>query len=660
MSSSSFVPLRNHSTYSLYRGLSKPIQIAERAGQLGLSALAITDFDSLAATVQIVKNLQSICVCGFHKDNHEGHKKSCVCTKFEKRPIKPILGCDFRISHDDSHSYITILAKNLQGWKSLLALVSEANKEENIYKDSPLLDHLRLPEFTNGNLIGISGYAGSQIAKTLIPDETLTYMSDTYQMARSGVSAQSLKNSIKVAETYRDFFGAANFFLSVDRMDKDEFPASEVIANAIRHIGEKTGITCVAGISSHYPSKESADDQRILLCSDLGTNYNDISKKMERENRFEIAPFLRSEQYHIPSYEEVASVNTEQEISCSLLISDMCEVYDVLGKPLIPEIKGPNGESPPEFLKALCGKGWNKKIKGKIEESQLPIYKDRIRMELEVMRRAGLSSYFLVVEEYVGWAHSQGIITAAARGSSGGSMIAHLLDITDIDPVAEDLWFERFYNEGRNTADRISLPDIDTDFPKYRRDEVIAHCGAVYGWNKVAQICTYSRMQGRGALSEVFRAKYPSVSFADVKKITSNVPDESEINDELQAMREAGVEPSIIGWALENNKKKLQEYCYVDEEGELQGQYKVVFEQAMRIEGSKKDISGHASGYIISPLPLATFCPMIYSNYTKKQMVGLEMNDAEAVGASKYDLLSTTFLDKVLAAKSIIENGRII
>lgn len=662
----SFASLRNHSTYSLYKGLSKPIALAERAVQAGATAVAITDHNSLACTVKHLKAINSICHCGHHKDSHldnkcGGKRSICKCTQYDKKEIKPILGCDLNISSDDDPakiSYLTVLCKNLDGWKNLLTLTSKASQQENVYHDTPRLSIETFSSLASqGNLIGISGFAGSLLADTLIPARKAQYTSTSYKEVRKFVSKETLDKTKYEAERLRDIFGEANFFLDTNLVN--ELPGSEVLTNAMRHLSNTTKIPCVYSGNSYYASRGDADDQRILLCSKLGSDFDNIDRKISLTESWETVPFFRTDKYGVADLKEIKEKHGEAEIGNSLLIADMCEEYNILGRPLIPEIRGPNGESPDEYLRDICRVGWKKKIEGKVPKEKFPEYKERIRYELGVMAEAKLSSYFLVVEDYIRYARSVGMITCKGRGSSAGSMIAYLTDITGIDPIAADLIFERFYNAGRNTADRVSLPDIDTDFPSYRRDEIFAYLKAKYGPAKTAHMATFSRMQGRKGLSEVFRWKYSSIPFSEVKKVTEHVPDEADINDELQVMKESGEDPSIIMWALDNNRKELRDYCYIDEDGVLQGQYKTVFEQAIRLEGTKLTQSRHASGIVISPVELSSFCPMLYDKSIKENIIGIEMGDAEELGASKYDILATLFLDKVLAAKQIIRYGRV-
>jgi DNA polymerase-3 subunit alpha len=235
--------------------------------------------------------------------------------------------------------------------------------------------------------------------------------------------------------------------------------------------------------------------------------------------------------------------------------------------------------------------------------------------------------------------------------------VSYLISITSIDPIKYDLLFERFYNAGRNTGDRISMPDIDVDVPIDKREAVIQYIKDTYGQDKVSQMVTFNTIKGRGALKDVLRV-YGNISFEEMNKITKNIPDESKIADELQEMKEESGEASIIRWALENNKEKLQEWCFMDESSsELHGPLSKRFEQAIRLEGTKSNQSKHAAGIAISAEPLNELCPMVYDSKNNQLIAGMEMQDLESLGIIKFDILGVAMLDKVMTIQDILNQG---
>jgi DNA polymerase-3 subunit alpha len=325
-----------------------------------------------------------------------------------------------------------------------------------------------------------------------------------------------------------------------------------------------------------------------------------------------------------------------------------------LNKPVLPQFPYPsefNNES--EYLRQLCREGWKQKIEKYIDKSYHHKYVDRIKYELEVLENAGLSSYFLIVRDILQFVRDNGWLPGPGRGSAAGCLVSYLIGITNIDPIKYDLLFERFYNSGRNTKDRISMPDIDVDVPITQRDTIIQYIKNKYGQDKVSQMITFNTLKGRGALKEVLRV-YDNISFEEMNAITKNIPDEAKIADELQEIKEEEGEASIIKWSLENNPDKFKEWCEIDEDGQLKGPLAKRFEQAIRIEGTKYNQSKHAAGIAIAAKPLCEICPMVFDTKTNQNMAGLEMNDLDALGVIKFDILGIALLDKIMFVNQLI------
>ena len=223
-------------------------------------------------------------------------------------------------------------------------------------------------------------------------------------------------------------------------------------------------------------------------------------------------------------------------------------------------------------------------------------------------------------------------------------------------PDQYGLLFDRFYNVGRNTADHISMPDIDVDVPIDKRELIIEYIKNKYGHNKVSQMITFNTIKGRGALKDVLRV-YGNISFDEMNNITKNIPDEAKIADELQEMKEETGESSIIRWALENNVDKLREWCYIDDAEQLQGPLSKRFEQSIRLEGTKSNQSKHAAGIAISSEPLSEICPMIYDSRNKQLIAGMEMQDLESIGIIKFDILGVAMLDKIMTIQDLLSHN---
>lgn len=609
--------------YSLLDGLSKPKDIANRCIEIGVKACAITDHGNIAGAIKFYSTMKDA-------------------------GIKPILGCELYICDQDplikdntnkKLSHFIVLAKNLQGWKNLICLVSESNRPDFFYF-KPRLNLERLKTYCDGNLIGICGHLGSYLADKIIDDN-------------NELVSDYMTIGIKAVNELKKIFGQNNLFLEAQLIDQDNLVCQKALTQAIREIAKATDVKVIATPDAHYAKKEDAVDQRILLCNNLKTTLPDISRKISNNEDVPMGCFFISDNYHIPSYDELIAIHTQEELDNTNLVADMVEVFDILSKPRLPPFKCPDGYDPDTYLRQLCREGWKTKIAKVIPEADHQAYVDRIKYELEVLQNAGLSSYFLIVQDVVNYVSKKGWLPGPGRGSAAGCLVSYLIGITSIDPIKYSLVFERFYNAGRNSADRISMPDIDVDVPINKREEVITYIKQRYGVEKVSQMVTFNTMKGRGALKDVLRA-YGNISFDEMNKITKYIPDEAKIADELQEMKEETGEASIIRWALENRPEDLKEWCYIDENGLLQGPLAKRFEQAIRLEGTKTNQSKHAAGIAVSSQPLDECCPMIYDSKNDKPIAGMEMQDLENIGIIKFDILGVAMLDKVMYIQDLL------
>jgi DNA polymerase-3 subunit alpha len=604
-------------------GLSKPAQIAARCSQIGVTACAITDHGSVSGAVQFYQAMKA-------------------------KKIKPILGCEIYLSNDDSTvktkennhlSHFILLAKNYAGWKSLIKIISLSNEEKNFYH-KPRLDLKQLSTLVDGNLIGFCGHLGSTLANLL-------------QSSKGSIDT----TGINFIDQMKDIFGKENFFLEAQLMDREISVEQIEMTEHIRRLGQLTKTKVICTPDAHYCNKEDAIDQRILLCNNLKTTLVDINRKILNNEQVPMGCFFKSDNFHILSPEEILDLHSMEEIENTNFVNSMCEEYDILHKPLLPEFKCPNNLSPDEYLRQLCRNGWKSKIENHIPKTDHQTYVDRIKYELDVLQGAGLSSYFLIVQDIVDYVQKNQWLPGPGRGSAAGCLVSYLVGITAIDPIKHDLIFERFYNAGRNTSDRISMPDIDVDVPINKRENIIEYIKSKYGNNKVSQMITFNTMKGRGALKEVLRV-YSNISFDEMNKITKYIPDEAKIADELQEMKEEYGEASIIRWALENNGDKLKEWCSIsDSDGTLSGPLSKRFEQAIRLEGTKSNQSKHAAGVVISSDSLDSVCPMIYDSKNKQSIAGMEMQDLESIGVIKFDILGIAMLDKIMTISEILKNG---
>lgn len=615
--------LHVHSHYSLMDGLSKPQQIADRCTRAGIKTCAITDHGSISGSVQFFQAMKN-------------------------KNIKPILGCEIYVCEQQSNiknktnsdlSHFLLLAKNYSGWKTLINIISESNTEDNFYH-KPRLDFDTLQKFLDGNIIGFCGHLGSVLADKI----------QTTSQNDIG------KTGIEFVAKMKDVFGIDNFFLETQLMDQEFSPDQIEMTEHIRRIGSLTNTRVICTPDAHYCEKSDAIDQRILLCNNLKTTLVDINSKLLHGQDVPMSCFFKSDNFHLLSPEEMFAIHKEEEIENTQYVDSLCEEYNILTKPVLPQFKCPDGYNPDEYLRQLCRDGWKDKIENIIPKDEHGRYVDRIKYELGVLQGAGLSSYFLIVQDILRYVKTNKWLPGPGRGSAAGCLVSYLIGITSIDPIKYDLIFERFYNSGRNTEDHISMPDIDVDVPINKRENIISYIKNRYGEDKVSQMITFNTMKGRGALKEVLRV-YGNISFDEMNKITKYIPDEAKIADELQEMKEDTGEASIIRWALENNIDKLKEWCYISDDETLAGPLAKRFEQAIRLEGTKSNQSKHAAGIVISKEPLKTVCPMIYDSKNKQTIAGMEMQDLESLGVIKFDVLGIAMLDKIMTISDILKNG---
>ena len=611
---SKYIPLHVHDCGgSILDAISHPDQIADRLVELGIECCALTSHGSISTAINFVQAMN-------------------------KKKIKPILGIEMYICKEDATIkteenrkllHLLLYAKNDLGWKTLLKIVSESNKEEHYYY-KPRLSLQQLIEFADGNIIAAAGHLGS-------------VMADAAMKEYSG--------ALLLAQQFEGWFGKGNFYLECQLLDTKILPEMETLTHTMRKISGETGIPLICTPDAHYCRKEDADDQRVMLCRNLGNK----TLKDCADGSQGLSAFFLSDCFHIPSADEMMGFgHTEEELANTVKLADSCQEYtDILRSPQLPEFPCPEGYNPDTWLRQLCRNGWKKKIQNKIAKEKQPEYVERIKEELEVIQNANLSSYFLIVLDIINFVEEKGFLVGPGRGSSSGCLISYLVSITKIDPLKYNLLFERFYNSARSG----SLPDIDIDVPSTARDMIVEYVKEKYGQDNVAQMLTYTRAKGRGILTDVL--KVHGISFAESKTITKMLPDsikEGHISDQLKDMEK----PSIIMWALENDDKgEFRDICYIDEEGRLQGKYAKYFEQAIRLEGIPIATGKHPAGIIIYPHSLSNICPMVLDNKTKKMIAGFAMDEMEAVGGVKIDVLGLSLLAKIMGVVDILETGDI-
>jgi len=555
--------------------------------------------------------------------------KSC-----KSQDIIPIIGSELIL---DNRSRITLLCKNNNAWTSLLKIISIANGPEN-FNETPRIPFDDLIQNINcENFICIDGYVGSLLfSKVMTSNECIFDTLDD-----EGITNCLVENHLQITKDHvkqmRNIF--ESYFLEINNIDHESYPVTKVMSSIVKSLD--TDIT-IPDTSSFYPERKDAVDHRVLICTKLKTTMKKLDQKISEKKDLESLKFIRSSNHYIKSFDFLQDNYDNISVENISNIPNLIDKIDILSKPKLPAFKTPDATSEDEYLKQLCRNGWRKLIMDRVDPSKFDVYKDRVLKELEVIKKANLAGYFLIVQDYVNNFRDLGCLVGPARGSGGGSLVCYLTGITLIDPIEYGLLFERFYNEGRNTEDHVSLPDIDVDFPPDYRDDVIQYLKDKYGESRVCQMLTFGKLAGRSIIKEVLRVN-ESCGFEQMNQITEKIPNEAAISDLLEEMEN----PSVIRWALENDKNALIDYCWLDDHGNLQGEYAKVFEQAMRMEGIFKTQGKHAAGVVIASDDLQEICPMVKSSRSSEQIAGMEMQDLESLGCVKFDILGVSCLKKI-------------
>lgn len=675
-----FSPLKIRSTYSIQRSTNRPWQTPLLAQRVGAKAFAVADYGSMSGLPAVAKACQDACRhCGWPSDRHaEGGKGACVvkgaaCPGYEAGGARPIFGSDFWVTakpatdKSDENKRLTrlpVLARNKQGWKALVKATTAANRPEH-FDAHPRLSAEELAKHAAGSWVVLVGGVRSALADACFLDPEAAYAARTRDEALSLLKPQrELKAALRTAVGgYREMFGRDNVRLDISLMDAANRPAAGLLVTAMRWLGQAEGLSLLACPDVHYPTPDDAADQRVMLANseDVNLSLEEVHRDLQQGKFVAHGEFFRSRNYYLPSASELlAAGHTEAELSATMDVAELCEAVDIFGKPVMPTFDCPGGKSADEYLRELCREGWKRKVQGKVPKEKHQVYADRVKMELGVFSAANLAAYFLVTEDYIRYSHKElHCWPSRGRGSAAGSLVSHLLDITDCDPIKYDLSFERFYDDSRNDpkTGKVSLPDIDSDFPPDKRDQVIAYVRKKYGADRVAHLATFSELRGREAITAVLRA-HGWGTFQERKDITKVFPDTAKIADQLQEMLEADGEATITGWTLEHRAKDLAEWVTVGDDGSLSGPLARHFEQAMRLEGVKKAQGRHPSAVVIFPYALDEMVPLVHDKSSEHLVVGLDMYSAEGLGVPKFDFLGLAALSKLQAASEFARYGR--
>ena len=441
-----FIHLHTHSHYSLLDGLSKLEDLVDLAKKFKMDSMAITDHGNMYGTIEFYK---------LAKD----------------AGIKPIIGVEVYVANrgrlnkdpgiDNKRYHLTLLAKNIQGYKNLMRLVTISNLEGFYYK--PRVDKEILKKYGDG-IIALSGCLGGELSRALANKDE--------------------EKAEKIIKEYQEIFGKENYFLEIMKHQTKE--GDEEVRQGLVKLSKKFDIPLVATIDSHYPCAEDNKAHETLLAIQTNSDIKD-------ENKFSFG----ADDYSFIDTKKALELfkDIPEAVANTVRIANLCNLELKLGRWVFPDFKIEDGKTYDEKLRELAYAGFER-----LDIKETPEIKERVEYELKIIFDKGYSPYFLVVGDLLNYAKENGILSAI-RGSVAGSMVTYLLGITNIDPIEYKLPFERFLNPFRP-----SPPDIDMDFADNRRDEMIEYVKKKYGEDKVAQIGTFGTMMARGAIRDVARA----------------------------------------------------------------------------------------------------------------------------------------------------------
>ncbi|MDP3998089.1 MAG: DNA polymerase III subunit alpha [bacterium] len=476
---SDFVHLHNHSEYSLLDGLSKIPEMVARCQELGMKAIALTDHGVMHGVVPFYL--------------------ACRDAK-----IKPIIGCEVYVAQrsrfdkqsgiDSDQYHLVLLARNDQGYKNLMKLVTVGHLEGFYYK--PRIDIEALKLYSDG-LIGLSACIEGEIPSLL----------------RNGEDEKAEKK----AKELSSIFGSDNFYLEIQNHPKID--VQEKTNKKMVSLSRRVGLPLVATNDFHYVYKDDAEAQEALLCIQTKTTLDAPNRKLS---------MINSPDFYMRTPEEMRGLFIEypEAVENTVKIASLCEVSIPMEKWILPQFSVPDGETPESYLKKLTLERLPQRF-SKIT----PEIEERTNYELDVICKKKFATYFLIVQDLVNWAKGQGIRVGPGRGSAPGSLVSYLLRITSIDPLYHNLPFERFLN-----PDRPSPPDIDLDFADDRRDEVIAYVTNKYGKDRVAQIITFGKMEARQAVRDVGRVM--GLPYTEPDKIAKSIPFGMNLSTALETVVE--------------------------------------------------------------------------------------------------------------------------
>jgi DNA polymerase-3 subunit alpha len=566
-----FVHLHLHSEYSLLDGACRIEEMLDRAVELKMPAVAITEHGNMFSSII------------FHD-------------QARRRGVNPILGCEVYVAPGDRRTksgtpgetanHLVLLAETLEGYHNLIKLVSSGYTDGFYYK--PRIDKDLLAQHSRG-LIGLSSCLKGEVA--------------------TGIRTEQTQKALAAAAAYRDILGRGNFFLEMQYQGIDD---QKIVNAGLQPIARELDLPLVATNDVHYLQNSDFKPHDILLCIGTGKSVNDTERLR-----------YHGDQFYLKTADEMAEVFRDfpEALQNTVRIAERCHV-DVSGTVNhLPNFDVPAGFTLDDFFEHIVREGFAHRLtrlkdlasRGLLKHT-VDEYERRLSYEIDMIKQMKYPGYFLITWDFIRYAREKGIPVGPGRGSAAGSLVAYCLRITDVDPIAYDLIFERFLN-----PERVSLPDIDIDFCERRRGEVIEYVTHKYGRANVAQIITFGTMKARAVVRDV--ARVMDIPYADADRVAKAIPPALDMT---------------LAKALEENPA-LKEMEQKDE------RVRELLSVARRLEGMTRHASVHAAGVVIAPRPLTEFVPL-YKSQKDEIVTQWAMKEVERVGLLKMDFLGLSTL----------------
>ncbi len=575
MSDPKFIHLRIHSDYSMVDGLSKVPAIVKQVAKYGMPAMALTDFTNL---------------CGLVKFYNSAHGNG----------VKPIIGSDFTMQSEefgDELTKLTVLATNNVGYKNLTLLISDAYQRGHV-QHQPVIDKTWLAKYSEG-LIVLSGGRVGEIGRALLKG-----------------NPDLASECVKFYQTYFP----NRFYLELTRTGRAD---EESYLHFALDLAEQTELPVVATNEVVFLEEDEFDAHEIRVAIHDGFTLVDP----RRPKNYSSQQYLRSEDEMCELFSDIP-----EALENSVEIAKRCNVTVRLGEYFLPNFPT-EGMRIDDFLVKKSQEGLERRLAFLFpdEEERMkrrPEYDERLAIELEVVNKMGFPGYFLIVMEFIQWSKDNDVPVGPGRGSGAGSLVAYALDITDLDPLAYDLLFERFLN-----PERVSMPDFDIDFCMDKRDLVIDHVAEMYGRDAVSQIITFGTMAAKAVIRDVGRVLGHPYGFVD--RISKLVPPDPGMTLEKAFVAEPQL-PEI--YEADEDIKELIDMCRI-------------------LEGCTRNAGKHAGGVVISPTTITDFAPIYCDAEGHFPVTQFDKNDVETAGLVKFDFLGLRTLTIIDWALGLINPG---